>query len=100
MGTVKVAQTLRVERSRAGGHALLYIDGELFPYGTVDGFSVHPRKNELPGVTLTIAAWRVEVCDDVGGGTGNVDEALAGEPAASASRSPAVIAGTSATTSP
>lgn len=76
MGAARVAKTLRVERTRAGGPARLYIDGELFPYATVDGFAVHPRKNELPGVTLTIAAWRVELVDDV-------DAAVPPEPAAS-----------------
>lgn len=82
MGGHKIAKTLRVVRNGTG-HSHLYIDGELFPYATVDGFSVHPRKGEMPGVTVTIAAYRVEVCDD-----------MDGKPA----QEPADIAGTSAST--
>ena len=61
----KIAKTLRVVREGTGGAARLYIDGELFDYATVNGFSVHPARNEMPGVTVTIAAWRVELVDDV-----------------------------------
>ena len=37
----------------------------LFPYATVDGFGVHPQRGKMPGVTVTIAGWRVEVTDDI-----------------------------------
>lgn len=61
----KIAKTLRVVREGPGRPARLYIDGELFEYATVDGFGVHPRRGEMPGVTVTIAASRVEVVDDL-----------------------------------
>lgn len=60
----KIAKTLRVVRE-GSGPARLYIDGEPFDYATVDGFAVHPKRNEMPGVTVTIAAWRVELVDDI-----------------------------------
>jgi hypothetical protein len=65
MSEYKIAKTLRVVRKGAGGASRLYIDGEYFEYATVDGFTVHPKRNEMPGVTVTIAAWRVELLDDV-----------------------------------
>jgi hypothetical protein len=61
----RIAKTLRVVREGAGGASRLYIDGEPFDYATVDGFTVHPKRGEMPGVTVTIAAWRVELVDDV-----------------------------------
>jgi hypothetical protein len=61
--TAKIAHVLRVERDKPGSPARLYIDGELFPYATIDGFTVHPQRNEMPGVTVTIAGWRVELTD-------------------------------------
>ena len=64
MSEYKIAKTLRVVRE-GSGHARLYIDGEPFDYASVDGFTVHPKRNEMPGVTVTIAAWRVEVVDDI-----------------------------------
>lgn len=66
---IRIANTLRVIRDRPGAPARLEIDGELFPYGTLDGFTVHPRRGELPGVALSIVAWRVEVVDDAGAST-------------------------------
>lgn len=59
----KIAGLLRVVREKGYGHADLYIDGELFPFATVGGFSVCPRRDQMPGVTVTLAAWRVEVAD-------------------------------------
>jgi len=64
----KIAKTLRVVREGTGRAARLFIDGEPFDYATVDGFSVHPKRGEMPGVTVTIAAWRVELVDDVDAG--------------------------------
>lgn len=64
MSEYKVAKTLKVVREGPGRAARLFIDGEPFDYATADGFSVHPQRNEMPGVTLTIAAWRVELVDD------------------------------------
>jgi hypothetical protein len=61
----KIAKTLRVVREGAGAASRLYIDGEPFDFATVDGYTVHPRRGEMPGVTVTIAAWRVELVDDV-----------------------------------
>lgn len=78
MSDYKIAKTLRVVREGPGRPARLYIDGELFDCATVDGFTVHPKRDEMPCVTVSIAAWRVELVDDIdakpGGlspGTGN-----------------------------
>jgi hypothetical protein len=68
----KIAKTLRVVREGAGGASRLYIDGEPFDYATVDGYTVHPRRGEMPGVTVTIAAWRVELVDDTDAKAGRV----------------------------
>lgn len=65
VGFYKIAKTLRVVREGTGRASRLFIDGEPFDYATVDGFTVHPRRGEMPGVTVTIAAWRVELVDDV-----------------------------------
>ena len=64
MSGYKIAKTLRVVREGPGRPARLYIDGEPFGYATVDGFTVHPERGEMPGVAVTIAAWRVELVDD------------------------------------
>jgi hypothetical protein len=68
----KIAKTLRVVREGTGHASRLYIDGVPFDYATVDGFSVHPKRGEMPGVTVTIAAWRVELVDDVDAGPGEL----------------------------
>ena len=64
MSPAKIAQLLQVVREGTAP-VRLYIDGVLFPYATVDGFSVHPHRGKMPGVTVTIAGWRVEVIDDL-----------------------------------
>jgi hypothetical protein len=61
----KVAGLLQVVRSGAGNPARLYIDGALFPYATVEGYTVHPQRTESPSVALRIAAYRVEVIDAI-----------------------------------
>lgn len=63
---VQVAGVLRVIREGHAGPARLEIDGVPFPFATVDGFSVHPAKGRIPSVTVSIAAWRVELVDDIG----------------------------------
>ena len=65
MTAPNIAKVLRVVREGPGRAARLYIDGTLFEYATIEGFYVHPRRGEMPGVTVTIAASRVEVVDDV-----------------------------------
>jgi hypothetical protein len=61
----KVAKVLQVV-NEGGHHASLYIDGVLFEYATVDGFTVQAGKRlSMPAVHLTIAAYRVEVVDDL-----------------------------------
>lgn len=60
---VTMPGVLKVVRKRMGGPAELYIDGELFRWATIDGFEVRPNRGSQPGVTLTIAAMRVEVED-------------------------------------
>jgi hypothetical protein len=74
MTEYKIAKTLRVVREAAGA-SRLYIDGEYFPYATTDGFTVHPKRKELPCVTVTIAAWRVELVDDMDAGPGELSPA-------------------------
>lgn len=64
MSGYRIAKTLRVVREGPGQAARLFIDGEPFDYATIDGFTVHPRRGDMPGVTVTIAAWRVELVDD------------------------------------
>lgn len=65
MSDWKIPKELRVVRASLNRPARLYIDGELFPYATSEGFTVSPRRNEMPGVSLTIAADRVEVVDSM-----------------------------------
>jgi hypothetical protein len=62
--TVRIAKVLRVVKNGTAA-ARLEIDGELFEFATVDGFTVHPQRNQMPSVTLTIAANRVELVDDM-----------------------------------
>lgn len=59
-----LAKELRVVRSGPSA-AQLYIDGELFPLFTRDGFHIEVRRNQISGVTLTIAAERVYVEDEM-----------------------------------
>lgn len=61
----RIAKSLRVVRESPGAAARLYIDGELFEYATVDGFSVHPKRGQIPSVSVQIAAQTVEVDDCV-----------------------------------
>jgi hypothetical protein len=79
MSDYKIAKTLRVVREGTGRASRLYIDGELFGYATVDGFSVHPKRGEMPGVTVTIAAWRVELVDDVDAKPGELSPGSEGQ---------------------
>lgn len=78
MSDYKIARTLRVVRE-SGGPARLCIDGEHFPYATVGGFTVHLKKKELPAVTVTIAAWRVELVDDMDAKPGELSPAASGD---------------------
>jgi hypothetical protein len=55
---------LRVVRD-GGGVAVLYIDGERFPYHTVDGFHTDVNRREIPHVTLSIAAEKVEIVNSL-----------------------------------
>lgn len=62
-----LAKVLRVV-NEGGQSATLYIDGEPFAYATVDGFHVSSMTHQdlkMPGVTLTIAASRVEFIEDL-----------------------------------
>ena len=63
--THKIAWELRIIRADVGSPARLYIDGELFPYGTSSGFTTNPRKNEMPSVSFEIVADRVIVEDNI-----------------------------------
>lgn len=64
--THRMAKVLRVVKNGTGP-AVLEIDGALFPFFTVDGFTVHPQRAQLPSVSVTIVADRVEVVDDANG---------------------------------
>jgi len=61
----RMARELKIVRTGPGKAASLYIDGELFPYFTSDGYGVHPRRNELPQVNFTMVAERVIVIDQM-----------------------------------
>lgn len=74
----RIAGTLRVVREGPGRPARLYIDGILFEYATVGGFTVHPQRNEMPGVTVTIAASRVELVDDIDAKPGDLSPGAPG----------------------
>lgn len=65
-GTVYVLpQLVRVVREGAGQPAKLYIDGVFQPWATVTGFSTEVRRAEMPGITLTLAANRIEIVNDL-----------------------------------
>lgn len=59
----RIARVIKVVRDKINGPATLFVDGELFPYATADGYSFHPQRNEMPGVTFTLVAERVELID-------------------------------------
>jgi hypothetical protein len=59
----RMAKEIRIERHGFGQLARLYIDGQLFPYYTSDGFGVHPRRGEMPQVDFTVVAEAVLVTD-------------------------------------
>lgn len=61
---LRLAKELRIVMCPNLGAGRLYIDGELFPYFTVDGFTTHLRRAQPRGVTLTIAAESVVVIED------------------------------------
>lgn len=61
MSEVIVPDLLEV-RPDSDGVSRLYIDGELFKYGTVEGVTVGPiMREEEPSVTLRIVGMRVTV---------------------------------------
>lgn len=62
-GPVRVPDSIRIEK-HGEGPARMWIDGVLFEYGTVSGFTVNPRRGEMPAVTLSIVAMRIELVDD------------------------------------
>jgi len=57
-----LAQLVEIKREPDGTMGVR-IDGELMPWFTVDGYSVEVRRNNMPGVTVTIAAEHVIVDD-------------------------------------
>jgi len=65
MSPVKIAKLLQVVHDGVSEVPRLFIDGQLFEYATVSGFSVHPQRTEMPGVTVTIAGERVDVLDSL-----------------------------------
>lgn len=72
-----LAKSLIVVQERAGA-AKLFIDGEPFPYATLDGFSVHPKRGNAPGVSCTLYADRVELISTMDGVTKDEKERLFG----------------------
>lgn len=64
----RLAKEIQVVRRGLGsGQPVMVIDGEEFPYFTEDGYHVNVTRLGTPGVTITIAAERVEVIDDTRG---------------------------------
>lgn len=67
MGT-RMAKTIKIIRLGHGiGQPIMVIDGEEFPFYTVDGYHVDVTRAETPCVTVSIAAERVEIVDDATG---------------------------------
>lgn len=64
-GPHRMAREVRIVRDGIGKAARMYIDGELFPYYTSDGYGLHPKRAELPSVSFTLVAERVIVTDQV-----------------------------------
>lgn len=61
----KIPRELKIVRRKGEKSARLYIDGEYFPFATVDGFSTHPQKNQMPCVIVSLVAWTVKVEDEM-----------------------------------
>lgn len=52
-------------RPDSQGVIRMWIDGELYPYGTVSGYQLGEiSARQMPTVTVTIPAWRVTVDHD------------------------------------
>lgn len=62
MHPFRLAEKIVVERT-PGGIPRLWIDGKLFEYAIVTGYSCEVRRAQTPGVTITIAAASVEIRD-------------------------------------
>jgi hypothetical protein len=54
---------LHVVRDRLGAAGRLYVDGEVFPYATADGFHVDVNRGSMAGVTMKMVASSVSVED-------------------------------------
>jgi len=82
---VKVPAVIKIVREGAGKPARMYIDGKRFDCATVDGFTVHPTRDSMPCVMLTIVASRVELVDDLDAKPGELwpaeDKSGGGQPA-------------------
>jgi len=61
-----IPKLIRVERS-AQKPLRIFVDGQELPYCTVDGVrvSTRVRRDEVPAITITIPAIRVEVVDEL-----------------------------------
>jgi hypothetical protein len=58
----RMAKHIQVVRD-PGGAAKCYIDGEMFPFYTTNGFTVHSERKHAPEVTFTVVAEGVELRD-------------------------------------
>jgi hypothetical protein len=56
---VAIPRVLRLEQAE-GKAGRLYVDGVVFPWATVDGFRIDVQRGKLPGVSLVLAAEKVE----------------------------------------
>lgn len=66
-----MAKSIKVVRAGVGqGQPVMVIDGNEFPYFTVDGYHLNVTREGCPCVTLSIAAERVEVIDAISGNFG------------------------------
>jgi hypothetical protein len=69
---VTIAKELKIVRN-GFGPAELYIDGVLFPYATVDGFSHQATRREMPTVHVAIVAEKVAIVNDINAPREDVD---------------------------
>jgi hypothetical protein len=61
-----IARLIEVRRERPGRPADVTIDGWRVPWATATGWTVNPRRAEMPCVSVEIVAERVELTDSMG----------------------------------
>lgn len=61
---VKLADLIKITQAGAGRYRV-EIDGVEFPWATAGGANVYVEKGDIPGVTITIAANRIELVSEI-----------------------------------